>query len=80
MTYLLLAEKPSAANNFAKALGGMTGTFNGKPYKVQTLYGHMLEFVEPHEMVRGDEAKERFKLWTGNAMPWDPKELSLIHI
>ncbi|KQY91011.1 hypothetical protein ASD24_24765 [Paenibacillus sp. Root52] len=76
MTYLLLAEKPSAANNFAKALGGMTGTFNGKPYKVQTLYGHMLEFVEPHEMVRGDEAKERFKLWTGNAMPWDPKELT----
>lgn len=76
MTYLLLAEKPSAANNFAKALGGMSGTFNGKPYKIQKLYGHMLEFVEPHEMVRGDDAKERFKQWTPETMPWDPSELT----
>lgn len=76
MTYLLLAEKPSAANNFAKALGGMSGTFNGKPYKIQTLYGHMLEFVEPHEMVRGDEAKERFRQWTPETMPWDASELT----
>ncbi|MCL6663452.1 DNA topoisomerase [Paenibacillus amylolyticus] len=76
MTYLLLAEKPSAANNFAKALGGMSGTFNGKPYKVQTLYGHMLEFVEPHEMVNGDDAKERFKQWTPETMPWDASELT----
>ncbi|WP_145142312.1 DNA topoisomerase [Paenibacillus sp. Y412MC10] len=76
MTYLLLAEKPSAANNFAKALGGMSGTFNGQPYKVQTLYGHMLEFVEPHEMVRGDEAKERFRQWTPETMPWDASELT----
>lgn len=76
MTYLLLAEKPSAANNFAKALGGMNGTFNGKPYKVQTLYGHMLEFVEPHEMVDGDDAKERFRQWIPENMPWDPSELT----
>lgn len=76
MTYLLLAEKPSAAKNFAKALGGMSGTFNGKPYKVQTLYGHMLEFVEPHEMVNGDDAKERFRQWTPEMMPWDPSELT----
>ncbi|MGC6586671.1 DNA topoisomerase [Paenibacillus sp. Dod16] len=76
MTYLLLAEKPSAAKNFAKALGGMSGTFNGTPYKVQTLYGHMLEFVEPHEMVRGDDAKERFKQWTPETMPWDASELT----
>lgn len=75
MTYLLIAEKPSAAKNFAKALGGMTGSFNGQSYKVQALFGHMLEFVEPHEMV-GDREKNDFKSWEPGTMPWDVTQLS----
>ena len=73
--YLLLAEKPSAANNFAKALGGMTGTFNGQAYRVQTLYGHMLEFAEPHEMV-GEREKKDFQSWEPGTMPWDVSQLN----
>lgn len=70
MTYLLLAEKPSAAKLFATALGGMSGTFEGQPYKIVALLGHMLEFVEPHEMVDATEA-DRFKSWRPESMPWD---------
>jgi DNA topoisomerase III len=76
MTYLLLAEKPSAAKNFAKALGGMNGSYNGQPYQVQTLYGHMLEFVEPHEMVSGEQEKKDFKSWEPGTMPWDVTQLN----
>ncbi len=75
MTYLLLAEKPSAAKNFAKALGGMKGTFNGIPYMIQTLYGHMLEYVEPHEMVDPSE-KDLFYAWTPANIPWDISKLN----
>lgn len=75
MTYLLLAEKPSAAKNFAKALGGMNGTFDGQAYQVQALFGHMLEFVEPHEMV-GEREKNDFKSWEPGTMPWDVSQLN----
>lgn len=75
MTYLLLAEKPSAAKNFAKALGGMSGSYNGQAYQVQALYGHMLEFVEPHEMV-GDREKKDFQSWEPGTMPWDVSQLN----
>lgn len=75
MTYLLLAEKPSAAKNFAKALGGMSGTYDGQTYKVQTLFGHMLEFVEPHEMV-GEREKKDFQSWEPGTMPWDVSQLN----
>lgn len=75
MTYLLIAEKPSAAKSFAKALGGMNGTFNGQPYQIIALVGHMLEFVEPHEMVDTDLQAE-FKSWEPANMPWDIKQMA----
>ena len=34
---LILAEKPSAARNFAKALGGKTGNYAGTEYKITNL-------------------------------------------
>lgn len=76
MTYLLLAEKPSAAKNFATALGGMSGTYDGKPYKITALFGHMLEFGEPHEMVDHKDDQERFKSWSSEYIPWDLSKLS----
>lgn len=77
MTFLLLAEKPSAAQNFAKALGGMSGSYNGQPYKIQALFGHMMEFAEPHEMVGDDvQLQELFKSWTPNTMPWDVSKMN----
>ena len=42
MTVGILTEKPSAARNFAKALGGQTGTYNGENYVIAFARGHLL--------------------------------------
>ena len=76
MTYLILAEKPSAAKNFAAAFGGMSGTYNGQKYTITALFGHMLEFVEPHEMVDHEADKEIFKSWSSEHIPWDLSKMS----
>lgn len=73
--YLILVEKPSAAQNFAKALGGMSGNFEGQPYKIHALRGHLLEYVEPHEMV-SDDQKDAYKSWEPTHMPWDVTQFS----
>lgn len=70
MNYLILTEKPSAAKKFATALGGSKGSYNGHTYQIQALTGHMVEFVEPHEMV-SDFETENFKSWRPEFMPWD---------
>ena len=47
----ILTEKPSAARNFAKALGGMSGTYQGQPYVIVNARGHLYEYADPHEQV-----------------------------
>ena len=49
MTVLIVAEKPSAARNMAAALGGMAGVFEGAPYEIVALRGHLYEFAPPHD-------------------------------
>lgn len=73
--YLILAEKPSAAANFAKALGGETGTFEGQPYRIMALRGHMMEYVEPFDMV-APELQEGYKTWSLDAPLWSFKDMS----
>lgn len=72
--HLIITEKPSAGRNFGTALGGMSGTYDGKKYKVVNLFGHMTQFVEPHEMV-SDHETENFKSWNPEFMPWDVTKL-----
>lgn len=43
----ILTEKPSAARNFAAALGGMSGTFDGTDYVIVNARGHLLELKDP---------------------------------
>ena len=50
-TCLLIAEKPSAARKFAAALGGMQGSFDGQPYRIVALRGHLMELARPEEQV-----------------------------
>lgn len=72
--YCILVEKNSAMRSFEKALGGNTGTVNGKSYIIVPARGHLLTFAEPHHMV--DEAlEEHFKSWQLNTMPWDLSKL-----
>lgn len=53
---LIIAEKPSAGRNFQKALGGSTGTFEGDPYVVVNLRGHILGHESPEKVARREYA------------------------
>lgn len=44
---LIICEKPSAARNFSKALGGIDGSFNGDEYHIVSLLGHVIALPEP---------------------------------
>lgn len=72
---LVLAEKPSAARNFAKALGGATGTFDGTAYRVFPLRGHVLELADPADQV-APPLRDRYANWALGALPWDPADMS----
>lgn len=73
--YVILTEKPSASKNFAKAFGGMNGTYQGQPYVIVNALGHLLELKEPHEQVDDDYVDE-FKSWNPKDMPWDIKQMN----
>lgn len=66
----ILCEKPSAARNFAKALGGMSGTYNNEQYVIANALGHLYEFAQPSEMV-SEALKKRYKGWNVLNLPWD---------
>lgn len=68
----ILTEKPSAGRNFASALGGQKGKYNGEEYVIVSARGHLFEFVDPDKMCGTDPAvQERFKKWNLENMPWD---------
>lgn len=66
----ILCEKPSAARNFAKALGGPNGTFNNERYVIVSARGHLYEFAQPDEMVP-QEKSAQYKSWDTANLPWD---------
>lgn len=71
----ILTEKPSASRNFAKALGGMSGTYNGEQYLIVAARGHLYEFDQPEKLVPKDLA-ERYKSWDLENLPWDERQFS----
>lgn len=73
--HLIVAEKPSAARNFSKALGGSSGTYDGVEYRICALRGHLLGLLPPDKQVDKDKAEE-MKKWALERLPWDLAELS----
>lgn len=74
MKLLILAEKPSAARNFAKALGGMTGNFNGNSYEIVHSHGHLLKLKDPDKEVTKDK-EARYKEWNRfDVFPWNVED------
>lgn len=61
----ILAEKPSQARNFAKALGGDSGTYNGERFVICAARGHLFEFAKPEEQV------PEYRSWDMKNLPWD---------
>jgi DNA topoisomerase-3 len=72
---IVLAEKPSAARNFAKALGGRSGTFEGTCYEICALRGHVLELCDPEQQVR-EELRAKYKDWAIANLPWDHHDIA----
>lgn len=70
MTVGILAEKPSAARNFAKALGGQSGTYNGESYVIAFARGHLFELKQPVDQV-APAKRERYGSWVLKDLPWD---------
>lgn len=70
----IVCEKPSAARNFAKALGGKTGTYNGEPYLIVNARGHLFEYAPPEEQVAAD-LKSKYKVWKLDNLPWNEREV-----
>lgn len=68
---LIIAEKPTAARNFQKALGGSSGTFEGDEYVLVNLFGHILAHETPEKT-----AYPQYKETVGGFgnlenLPWD---------
>ena len=68
----IICEKPSAARNFAKALGGTwdkdhyQGSYQGEKYKICALAGHLYQLNQPEEM-----GGIKYKAWNLTNLPWD---------
>lgn len=68
---LIIAEKPTAARNFQKALGGASGTFEGDEYVIVNLFGHVLAHESP-EKTAYPQYKETVGGFTNlENLPWD---------
>src|SRR5580700_1131252 len=75
---LIIAEKPSVANDIAKALGGFKKVADGKEsyyesadYVLSSAVGHLVELCLPNEL---DKQKGK---WSFANLPIIPKEFAL---
>lgn len=66
----ILVEKPSAGRNFAKALGGVNGTFDNTPFAIVAARGHLYEYKTPDLQVPPEHAGV-YKSWDLANLPWD---------
>lgn len=67
---LIINEKPSQSRNFAKALGGTNGTYNGEQYIIVPLRGHVYEFSKPEAQVPSS-LSDVYHKWSLDNLPWD---------
>ena len=71
----ILTEKPSARDNFAKALGGKSGTYNGEQYVIVASHGHLFEFMQPEQQV-SSALSAQYKDWDLKNLPWNESDFS----
>lgn len=70
----ILCEKPSAAANYAKALGGKKGNFNNKDYIIVNSVGHIFEFKQPENNV-SNVLSDKYKSWDLSNLPWNRSDI-----
>ncbi|MCR5022530.1 DNA topoisomerase [Ruminococcus sp.] len=69
----ILTEKNSAYENFKKALGGVSGIYNGEQFILTHAKGHLYQFEEPYKQVDAS-LSGKYKSWNIDFLPWDEKE------
>ncbi|MFC0290603.1 DNA topoisomerase [Bombilactobacillus bombi] len=74
--YLILAEKPSAAKKFQKALGGTKGTFSGHSFQIVASHGHLMAFKEPTAMLKDQSLVTKYQSWDIKDLPWNPRDFT----
>ena len=75
----ILTEKPSAMRNFAKALGGKEGEYNGEDYIITAARGHLFGFDMPYNQV-DKKLYSKYKYWNINNLPWDETDFNWKYI
>lgn len=70
----ILTEKPSAAKNFAVALGGRSGVFDGQQYTIVNSVGHIFRYPQKVSVLVPEEKKEIYDKWDLEHLPWDEKD------
>lgn len=76
---LIIAEKPSAARNFQKALGGASGSFEGDEYKIVNLFGHVLAHETPEKTAYPQYRETVGSFANLENLPWDYKWFDFGH-
>lgn len=72
----ILCEKPSAAKNYALALGGKSGTFNGQKYIIVNSVGHIFGMIQNMEdQVKDNSLVEKYTKWDIENLPWHKDDL-----
>lgn len=71
----ILTEKPSAGRNFASALGGAQGTYNGEQFVIVAARGHLYEYVSPERQVDADLV-DKYKSWNLENLPWNENDFA----
>ncbi|WP_304250276.1 DNA topoisomerase [Limosilactobacillus gastricus] len=69
--YLFFLEKSSAMESFATALGGNSGTIDGKSYQLACEAGHLLQTPSHPEAMVEDQDQDQFRSWQPEDIPWD---------
>ena len=67
---VILTEKPSAARNFAKALGGSGGTYNGEKHLIVSARGHLLAYSTDMNKQVPEELAEKYRKWSMENLMW----------
>lgn len=75
----ILAEKPSAMRNMAKALGGTSGVYNNQQYTLVAARGHLYEFDSPEKQVP-KSLVDKYKSWDLGNLPWIETDFSWKYI
>lgn len=67
---VILTEKPSAARNFAKALGGSGGTYNVEKHLIVSARGHLLAYSTDMNKQVPEELAEKYRKWSMENLMW----------